>query len=324
MHYNSSTTSSILRLLMPSLLILSILELHLYRLPQAVAGTAQKGSEILLSMAHPWGTLTHALAASITAAALVLVATNRQHRSAAGSYLLPIFIFALLSASIFQIAVSSPASTRALQLTSILLVGYMVARFLCLEEGLPQKIVLTLLALYQLIPRFVLLTDPSLRHAMSGIPTNATRLLTTAELIMTVALIALIPAYGRSFVTITTRKKIRAVIVPSAIALLLMKLYLDDPSAMSLTVTRSSGLQLILPVPFYIATVWSLIFTAIILRSSFDATLLNRQDQVPASMRGYALAFIFLSGFLLINPYQHLLSGLGFTLLGMKNHLETA
>jgi hypothetical protein len=101
--------------------------------------------------------------------------------------------------------------------------------------------------------------------------------------------------------------------VASSIIAMLIKFYLDNPQLMRITISRTSGLQLLLPFPIYLFIIWTVIFMAITLRAS----------QGSRRSTGYAIVFVFISGFLLVNPYQHLLSGLGFAMLGMGNSSDT-
>lgn len=308
---NKSSTGPILRILMPLLLILSIVEFHIYQLPQAMLGSTQKESQALVSLAHPWGTLIHIIAASLTVAALILVASGSWSGkiSRTDKNRLPlVLVLALLATAVFQIATVSAPSIIALHAASILIIGYMALRFFRGEHNWVEKAVVALFAVYQLIPRFVL-------AAAAPLPPDtykSLKLLAAGEVIMVVAFIALIPVYIDRFLKTDRLKKIRPLIVASAVAVLLSKFYLDDPTAMALSFSRASGLQLVFPFTLYILAIWALIFTATTLKS----------NQGRGQYTGYALVFIFLSGFLPLNPYQHLLTGLGFTLLGMKNRLQ--
>jgi len=312
MDNDKPNNSAVLRILLPLLLVLSIVELHLYRLPQAMTGTAQKGSEILLTIAHPWGTLIHALAAATAAAALVIMAgysVKSRPESEGKSYWPLILIFALLLTSLIQTALGGNSSLAVLQVVSIILVSYMLIRFLRFEQSSSQKIIVVMLAAYQLIPRFLLMADPSLSKVIGGTSPVSQGFLVAAEAMMLIALIALIPVYFRLFLELSTLKKLRPLIAASAIFAMLAKFYLDNPAAIVEASSHISGLQFMLPFPIYLVAVWAIIFSAITMRA---------RDDHNRSM-GYALVFIFISGFLLLNPYQHLLSGLGFTLLGIKD-----
>jgi hypothetical protein len=304
-----SKLTVVLRLSIPLLLVLSIFELHLYRMPLAGLAKEHERSALFLRMAYPWGVLVNSLTAAIIAATLILMAVNdasRQSVPGRFNYRPIIFVLALLTASIYRIASGGDVSALVLQSTSIILAGYMVYRFMLGGAKWIEKIVVVLLAAYQFIPRLVLAVDAvqaggDFSASLYAVP------LAMAEYIMLAAIFMFVPCYMGRFLSLNRTGKLRAVIMATAIAAMLFWFYLVEPLNIAGILSRTSGgLQLLLPTPFYILAIWSVMFTAVTLRAAG-----NRSH-----FKGFALVFIFLSGFIMINPYQHLLSALGFTILG--------